>query len=83
MMFDQRLYDNAEGLSAGNSDSEEENLYNKPLFADKSSLNSGLVSQTGRQGLRTEPVKFELHKESVFGMDGLLGKPQKRTKKQK
>lgn len=57
-MFDQRLYDNAGGMEAGNSDSEDDNLYDKPLFADRNALYSGLVSQEGKEGVRTEPVKF-------------------------
>ena len=80
-MFDQRLYDNAGGLEAGNSDSEEDNLYTKPLFADRNAVHSGLTNQAGKEGLRSQPVKFQQHKESVFGMDGLMGKPQKRVKR--
>lgn len=57
-MFDQRLYDNAGGMEAGNSDSEDDNLYDKPLFADRNALYSGLASQVGKEGVRTEPVKF-------------------------
>ena len=52
-MFDQRLYDNAGGLEAGNSDSEEDNLYTKPLFADRNAVHSGLTNQAGKEGLRS------------------------------
>lgn len=39
-----------------------------------------LSSQGNDKGRRSEPVKFEMHKESMFGMDGLLGKTHKKTK---
>lgn len=51
------------------------------MFADRNELYSGLVSSEGKEKVRTEPVKFEKHKESVFGMDSLMGKPQKKTKR--
>lgn len=45
LTYDQRLYDNAAGLEAGNSDSEGDNLYDKPLFTDRNQLYSGLNNQ--------------------------------------
>lgn len=48
LAFDQRLYDNAAGLEAGNSDSEGDNLYDKPLFTDRHELYSGLVNNEGK-----------------------------------
>lgn len=81
-MLDQRLFDNAAGLEAGNSDSEDDNLYDKPLFADRSAVHAQTLSSQGQdKGKRTEPVKFEMHKESMFGMEGLMGKPGKKIKK--
>jgi hypothetical protein len=62
-LLDQRLFDNAAGLEAGNSDSEEDNLYDKPLFADRSAVHAQTLSAQGQEkGKRTEPVKFEMHK---------------------
>jgi hypothetical protein len=59
LAYDQRLYDKAGGLEAGNEDSEEDNLYDKPMFADRNELYSGLVNtEIGKEKVRTEPVKF-------------------------
>ena len=57
--YDQRLFDNAGGLEAGNSDSEEDYLYDKPLFADRSAVNAQ-TAQTGtrEKATRTAPVQF-------------------------
>jgi len=53
-MLDQRLFDNAAGLEAGNSDSEEDNLYDKPLFADRSAVHAQTLSAQGAdRGKRT------------------------------
>ncbi len=58
-MLDQRLFDNADGLQAGNSDSQDDNLYDKPLFADRSAVHAQTTStQATDKGKRTEPVKF-------------------------
>ena len=81
-MLDQRLFDNAAGLEAGNSDSEDDNLYDKPLFADRSAVHAQTLSSQGQdKGKRTEPVKFEIHKESMFGMESLMRNPAKKVKK--
>lgn len=82
-MLDQRLFDNAGGLEAGNSDSQDDNLYDKPLFADRSAVNAQtLTNNVSQKGMKREPVKFEKQKESVFGMEGLLDKPNKKMKKE-
>lgn len=53
-MVDQRLFDNAAGLQAGNQDSEEDNLYDKPLFADRSAVHAQTLSGQGfEKGKRT------------------------------
>ena len=51
--YDQRLFDNAGGLEAGNSDSEDDNLYDKPMFADRSALHA----QTANTGARDRAVR--------------------------
>ncbi len=63
LMYDQRLFDNAGGLQAGNSDSQDDNLYDKPLFADRSAVHAQ-TAQTGAKdkATRTAPVQFEKHK---------------------
>ena len=82
MAYDQRLFDNAGGLEAGNSDSEEDNLYDKPMFADRSALHAQTANSGARdKNVRTAPVQFEMHKESIFGMNDLLSKPQKKVKR--
>ena len=68
-------------MEAGNSDSEDDNLYDKPLFTERHDIYSGLVNSDGKEKGRSEPVKFQKHTESAFGMDGLLGKPQKKVKR--
>jgi SNW domain-containing protein 1 len=80
--YDQRLFDNAGGIEAGNSDSEDDNLYDKPLFADRSAVNAQTANAGTRdRATRTAPVQFEMHKESIFGMNDLLNKPSKKVKK--
>ena len=82
LMYDQRLFDNAGGLEAGNSDSEEDNLYDKPLFADRSAVHAQTANTGAKdKATRTAPVQFEMHKESIFGMNDLLSKPQKKVKR--
>ena len=80
--YDQRLFDNAGGLEGGNSDSEDDNLYDKPLFADRSAVNAQ-TANTGvkEKGTRTAPVQFQMHKQSIFGMNDLLSKPNKKQKR--
>jgi SNW domain-containing protein 1 len=81
LAYDQRLFDNAGGLEAGNSDSEDDHLYDKPLFADRSALHAQTVSSGAKdKATRTAPVQFEMHKESIFGMNDLLSQPQKKHK---
>lgn len=59
LMYDQRLFDNAGGLEAGNSDSEDDNLYDKPLFADRSAVHAQTAnSGTKDRAVRTAPVQF-------------------------
>ena len=63
LAYDQRLFDNAGGLEAGNSDSEDDNLYDKPLFADRSAVNAQTANAgTREKATRTAPVQFEMHK---------------------
>lgn len=79
--YDQRLFDNAGGLEAGNSDSQQDNLYDKPLFADRSALHAQTVNTGAKdKATRTAPVQFERQKQSIFGMNDLLDKPQKKHK---
>jgi len=59
LQVDQRLYDKSGGLEAGNSDSEEDNLYDKPLFADRSAVHAQTTLDQGRdKAFKKEPVKF-------------------------
>lgn len=82
LMYDQRLFDNAGGLEAGNSDSEDDNLYDKPLFADRSAVHAQTANTGARdKAVRTAPVQFQMHKESIFGMNDLLSKPTKKVKR--
>ncbi len=54
LMLDQRLFDNADGLEAGNTDSQDDNLYDKPLFADRSAVHAQTTSAQGAEkGKRT------------------------------
>lgn len=81
-MYDQRLFDNAGGLEAGNSDSEDDNLYDKPLFTDRSAVHAQTAATgTKDKATRTAPVQFEMHKQSIFGMNDLLSKPHKKVKR--
>lgn len=59
LAYDQRLFDNAGGLDAGNSDSEGDNLYDKPLFTDRSAVNAQTANTgTREKATRTAPVQF-------------------------
>jgi len=34
------------------------------------------------KAVRTEPIQFEQHKDSIFGMNDLLSQPQKKQKRE-
>lgn len=58
-MYDQRLFDNAGGMEAGNSDSEDDNLYDKPLFTDRSAVHAQTAGANAKdKATRTEPIQF-------------------------
>lgn len=52
-MFDQRLFNQTSGLGAGFGDDEDYNLYDKPLFADRTaaSIYKNINRETGQGAL--------------------------------
>ena len=56
VMFDQRLFNQTSGLGAGFGDEEEYNLYDKPLFTDRTaaSIYKNVNRETGQGGLANQ-----------------------------
>lgn len=73
-MYDQRLFNQSSGLAHGFADEEDYDVFDKPLFQDRSnvSLYKG-IKKTGEEDrpTRSKPVEFEKSND-IFGMDMFL-----------
>lgn len=88
-MYDERLFNNSSGLGVGLLHDDDDNVYDKPLFADRSAVNLHTrIKETPDEGdepagardtnQRTEPVRFQKHNDDVFGLDSFVNKKIKK-----
>jgi len=88
-MYDERLFNNSSGLGTGLLHDDDDNVYDKPLFADRSAVNKHNFKDTPddedpesrgtkEKNMRSEPVKFQKHKDDIFGLDSFVNKKVKR-----
>ena len=80
-MFDQRLFNQTEGMDAGYVSEDDYNIYDKPLFHDRSQANIYKNVKETEEGPRPEgkskPVEFERVQEDEFGLSSLAKKARK------
>jgi len=82
-MYDQRLFNQEEGMGAGFAAEDAYNLYDKPLFADRSAV-TGLYRSSGAEQQVSEDEELEqVYKTSRFkptkGFAGTEGKVEPRS----
>lgn len=63
-------------------------MYDQPLFVDRTAANLYNIKETpdddeegqvqNKEGGRNEPIKFEKHKDDIFGLDSFVTKKVKR-----
>lgn len=82
-MYDQRLFNQEEGMGAGFAAEDAYNLYDKPLFADRSAVTGLYRSSAVEQQLSEDEELERVHKTSRFkptkGFAGTEGKVEPRT----
>jgi hypothetical protein len=49
-MYDERLFNNTSGLGTGLLHDDDDNVYDKPLFADRSAVNFHNIKETPDDG---------------------------------
>lgn len=89
LMYDERLFNQSGGLEAGYAHDDDDNVYDQPLFVDRTAANlyniketpddeeDGEIKNKGEGG-RNEPIKFQKHKDDIFGLDSFVTKKVKR-----
>lgn len=78
-MFDQRLFNQNEGMDAGYASEEDYNIYDKPLFQDRSqaSIYRNVRDPDQEPEGRSRPVEFEQTQEDEFGLGSLAKKARR------
>lgn len=78
-MFDQRLFNQTQGMDAGYASEEDYNIYDKPLFQDRSqaSIYRNVRDPEQEPEGRSRPVEFEQVQEDEFGLGSLAKKARK------
>lgn len=83
--YDQRLFNQQSGVSAGFAQEEDYDVYDKPLFHDRSSvykMTHARPQEEDANAGRNRPVEFEKGQEDIFGMDSFITDTvQKKVKK--
>jgi SNW domain-containing protein 1 len=77
-MFDQRLFNQTEGMDAGYVSEDDYNIYDKPLFRDRTQAdiyrNVKDTLDEEKPEDKSKPVEFEKVQEDEFGLSNLAKK---------